>query len=306
VSDAEANRASIDGRIRSLMAQLDTLLEGADAAARLVACGRAAIPALRDFLIEGRPRGVYQPRLWAAQALAGLGAENVLIEYLRRPIASEDAVARFGEQTVRSAAAKALAEVPTPEARSVLYDVASNERLPGALEALALSDPVRATPILIDALGDDFARDAAAAALQRIGDPVRTWLIDVACDVGERPQATMRRRLAALDLLRDFACDRDDWRRLERVLDDREPQLVCAVSLLGVERSSHPEHIARRLLEVLPHVGWEWLGTVEDIIVRCAERAGDRFRPLFPIEGADVQTLATWRRICRRLGIDEL
>ncbi|HVM95591.1 MAG TPA: hypothetical protein VMT89_04345, partial [Candidatus Acidoferrales bacterium] len=68
--DREAQRASVDNRIRVLIGQLDTLLEGADAAARLVACGRAAVPVLREFLLEGRPRGVYQPRLWAAQALA--------------------------------------------------------------------------------------------------------------------------------------------------------------------------------------------------------------------------------------------
>jgi hypothetical protein len=178
-------------------------------------------------------------------------------------------------------------------------------RLPGALEALAVSDPARATPILIDALADDFARDSAAAALRGMGGAVRVLVVDAACEAGERPAATIRKRLAALDLLRDLPCDHDDWRRLERILDDSEPQLVCAASLLGIELSPSPDRIARRLLEILPQVGWEWLSIVEDMIVRCAERAGDRFRPLVPIDAADSQTLAAWRRICRRLGITD-
>lgn len=306
VSEGKSNQTSAETRARALIVHLDSLLEGAEVAARLVACGKAAVQPLREFLIEGRPRGVFQPRLWAVQALGGLGAEEVLIDYLRRPIASDDAVVRFAEQTVRSAAAKALAGTDRPDARQVVFEVARHERLPGALEALAICDPDVATPILIDALEDDFARDAAQAALRRYGTEARETLIDAAIDPGDRPQAALRRRRCALDLLREIHLEDDDWQRLEPLLDDADPEIVCATALLGVERSRDPGRIVRRLLEVLPDVSWEWLSTLEDIVVRCAVRAGDDFRPLLPLEGSSPHrphVLSSWRRICRRLGI---
>lgn len=286
------------------MARLDSLLDGADAAAHLVACGLAAVQPLRDFLLEGRPRGVYQPRLWAVQALNGLGADDVLIEYLLRPIASDDAVVKFAEQTVRSAAAKALAESNRADATSVLFEIAWHERLPGALEALAIRDPEMAAPILVNALADDFARDAAQTALRRLGGSVKQALVDASLDAGNRPESTLRRRIAALGLVREVGVHSSDWRQLERLLHDPDARIVCAVSMIGVELSRNPGHIARRLLEMLPQIEWDWLSTVEDMVVRCAQRAGDGFRPPLSLEPSGTSradVILTWRRICRRL-----
>ncbi len=50
--------------------------------AEAVACGNAAIPALRELLFQGAPSGVFQPRCRAIEALASLNAHSVLIEYL--------------------------------------------------------------------------------------------------------------------------------------------------------------------------------------------------------------------------------
>ena len=63
VPETKPPQTSAQKRVLVLMSQLDSLREGAQAAARLVACGAAAAGPLREFLIEGRPRGVYQPRL---------------------------------------------------------------------------------------------------------------------------------------------------------------------------------------------------------------------------------------------------
>ena len=67
----------------------------------------------------------------------------------------------------------------------------------------------------------------------------------------------MRRRRAAADLLLEIGIDVDAWRRLECALDEADAQLVCAVGLLGMECSPDPARIARRLVEILPSVGWE-------------------------------------------------
>lgn len=304
VSAITATRAAIDERVSVLMSQLDSLLGSAEAAAHLVACGAAAIGPLREFLLHGQPRGVYQPRVWAVRALAGLGADDVLVDYLQRPIVSDDAVGRFGEHTVRSEAAKALASSDLPEVRTLLFDVARRERLPGALEAIASRDPDDAVPILITALEGDFVRDTAQAALRRQGIKVRDALIDAALDEGTGSESALRRRRAALGLLEDIGIDAEAWRRLERLLDEEDATLVCAVGALGVALSTDPARIARRLLEMLPHVGWDWCGTLEDTVVQCVGRAGVELSSLLPMNGLANDgpgAHLSWRRICRRV-----
>ena len=64
------------------------------AAAALIGCGARAIPPLRSFLLQGRPRGIYQPRQLAVETLGQLGAKDVLLEYLNKPLAIKDPVVR--------------------------------------------------------------------------------------------------------------------------------------------------------------------------------------------------------------------
>ncbi|MCC6362257.1 MAG: hypothetical protein IT165_01965 [Bryobacterales bacterium] len=63
---------------------LNSLLDGESAVSALIACGPAAIDPLRRFLLEGQPSGVYQPRRWAVDALAGLGAKDILLEAITK------------------------------------------------------------------------------------------------------------------------------------------------------------------------------------------------------------------------------
>lgn len=111
----------------------------------------------------------------------------------------------------------------------------------------------------------------------------------------------MRRRRAAADLLLEIGIDVDAWRRLECALDEADAQLVCAVGLLGMECSPDPARIARRLVEILPSVGWEWLQTVEDVVVGCAIRAGSDTPLPSSLEGDRLDVLLGWRRNCRRI-----
>jgi len=286
------------------MERLNSVVEGAEAAARLVACGTAAVGPLRAFLLDGRPSGVFQPRLWAVQALGGLGADGVLIEFLAGP-RSRDPVGRLGDEAVRGAAAKALRDSRHPAAQDVLMKVAREEHLPGALEAIAARDPDSALPVLIESLEDDFARDAAATALRRQGIRASAALVEAALEKGNDSERARRRRRTALELLVDI---RDDdprtWQRLECLLDDDDAEIVCAAGRLGMRFAHDPARIARRLTAVLPRVGWEWMSTVEDLVVDAIQRAGpglSNILALAPLDQARPDVQLAWNRIRRRV-----
>jgi hypothetical protein len=290
-------------RIAELVTRLDSLLEGADAAARLVACGAAAVGPLRAFLLEGRPSGVFQRRLWAVQALGGLGADDVLIDFLSASPPA-DPIARFGEEVVRGAAARALTESGHPEAQGILQEVARRERLPAALEAIATRSPAASIPILVEALEEDFARDAAAAALRKCGAVACEALTEAALDRGNDSQRARRRRRAALELLLDIGIDLPTWQRIDCLLDDEDVEIVCTVSRLGLLTSLDPARIAQRLIAILPQVGWDWLESLEDIAVQAIGRAGSSFSRGLLLESVnshrpDVQM--AWNRIRRRI-----
>jgi hypothetical protein len=294
-------------RVHALVAQLGSLLDAPEASARLVAAGRSAIEPLKEFLIEGKPRSVPEPRIWAVRALAGLGADDVLLEYLRRPIASDDAILRFAEESVRNAAARALANTDYPGIDDILLDLAGAEHLPAALTAIVSRAPDAAMPILTSALEDDFARDAASEALRRSGGAAREALIRSAIDRGNGSEASLRRRRAAVDLLRQLEFDLRTWDRLQPLLDESDPPLVCTAAQVGVSAGADPVRIAYRLLEMLPNVGWEWLSTVEDMIVQCAITGGENGRILMSIEptrSLRPDVLSAWRRICRRVAAE--
>jgi len=89
-----------DPEVRRLLACLQSLLDGQSAVEELVACGQSAIPPLREFLLSGRITSVPQPRIWAVEALALLGARDVLIEYLQAPGRGVDAQLQFAEDAV--------------------------------------------------------------------------------------------------------------------------------------------------------------------------------------------------------------
>jgi hypothetical protein len=64
-----------------LIRELDSLETGEAASKRLIKCGPTAIGPLRKFLMEGKPSKIFQPRLWAIRALAGLRAKNIFYLY---------------------------------------------------------------------------------------------------------------------------------------------------------------------------------------------------------------------------------
>ncbi|MFZ0761258.1 MAG: hypothetical protein WAM69_15025, partial [Candidatus Sulfotelmatobacter sp.] len=71
-----------DGEIEALVQSLNSLHEGELGIDMLVACGERAIAPLRRFLLHGKPSGIFLPRQRAVKALAELGANRVLLDYL--------------------------------------------------------------------------------------------------------------------------------------------------------------------------------------------------------------------------------
>ena len=143
--------------ISRLVEKLNSLLEGEEAALALTACGRRAIAPLREFLMEGKPSGIYQPRRWAVQALAGLEAKDVLLEYLRRHRPILDAVARLGEEAVQNAAAVALKQWPGEDVYEVLTGIVRRCHLPGAVATLGELGCTQAIPYIVAGLEDGYA-----------------------------------------------------------------------------------------------------------------------------------------------------
>ncbi|MHB1769505.1 MAG: hypothetical protein ACYCPH_00235 [Minisyncoccota bacterium] len=108
-------------RVQRLIAEMTSLRAPETAILRLLPYGTTAVRALRDYLINGGPNGVYQPRQQAVFALAELGARSVLLEYLQKPQHIEDPIARFGEDAVQSSAARELSRWKDSECAAPLF-----------------------------------------------------------------------------------------------------------------------------------------------------------------------------------------
>ena len=189
-------------QVHRLVEQLEDLHRGHRAAEQLVACGEGAVEPLRDYLINGRPSHIFQPRQWAVQALARLGAWPVLLEYLGLPKDIADPVTRFGEEAVENTAARALADRQTEEVFQVLYRLAGQRLLPGVIEALGAFRRPETVALFITALGDDLCRAAAEQSLRRIGTAALPALRAAArrgkgSRGRETPTETLRRKSAA-------------------------------------------------------------------------------------------------------------
>jgi hypothetical protein len=148
--NAELSQPAGDPRqaeIARLVQNLNSLEEGERTVAKLMAYGRLAIEPLRLFLFEGKPSVIYQPRRWAVEALAAIGAKEVLIDYLKWKKEIPDPAVRFGEEPVENAAARALAAWRTDEVFETLLDVSRRRSQLGFVEALGNSGERRPSHI---------------------------------------------------------------------------------------------------------------------------------------------------------------
>ena len=150
--------------VRHAIGTLKSLHDGDLGILEVTDCGSQAIPALRALLFERDPSGLYQVRCRAVEALAGLGAHEVLIDFLSTPREIADAIERVGEDAVVNAAARALANRNEQRVFDLLLRLAHRSCLTGVIAALGSFRRVEAIPLLVKALIDDSSRLTANQA----------------------------------------------------------------------------------------------------------------------------------------------
>ncbi|MBM4271250.1 MAG: hypothetical protein FJ139_03705 [Deltaproteobacteria bacterium] len=248
------NNASAE--IKKLIDYLDSLREGDRAVDLLVAYGEGAIPYLRKYLMEGNPGHIYQPRQRAVNALARLGAKEVLIEYLCVPKEIPDPVFRFGEEAVENTAARALAKWQTDDVFAVLLQIAYTRTLPGVIEALASFRRQEPIPLFIAALVDDVSRPAAENALTALGVMAKPALIDTVCapnpsEEDDNPSIRLCRR-SIMRILADLPVTVEEWPGLVELLDDNDPEIAILAARIAMKMAHHEDMAVRTMIEKFP------------------------------------------------------
>jgi hypothetical protein len=242
--------------------RLNSLVDGQQASMQLAGFGAAAIAPLRQFLLTGTPRGIFQPRQWAVEALAALGAKDVLFEYLERDFHISDPVVRHGEDAVRNTAARLIARWKTDEVFSLLMSIADKRLLPGVIWALGEFHRAAALPSLERGLEDDVSRPAAEEAFVKFGETAASTLVSAATrritnEDEEDPSSLLRRRSAA-KILAETGLGKRFWPKLLPLLDESDPELVVHAAKLAVVVGSELDKklAVSSLLRTLPDAPW--------------------------------------------------
>jgi len=255
-------RELTDAEIDSLVRDMESLRGGSSAAAALIGCGARAIPPLRHSLLEGKPRGIFQPRQLTVETLAELGAKEVLIEYLLDDPPIRDPVVRHAEDVVRSTAARELGRWQSNDVFECLRQVTLEQLLPGAVESLGLFRRTEVMPYFLWALGDDVCRSYAEEAIRKLGEPAKPYLLRAAnspspSTAEETPSSFIRRRWA-LRILSDLNLAEQDWPKLRNLLCEDDPEIVITVARIGLATAPLPDKWqgVRRVIAMLPRADW--------------------------------------------------
>jgi hypothetical protein len=255
-----------------LIRRVQALRDADRAVLELIALGPRAVPALRRFLFRREPSGIYQPRCDAVAALAGLKAEDVLLDFLRAEPEVEiaDPVERTGEDAVINAAARALKHRRDDAVFDVLMRVAEHRRLAGVIEALGETQRPERLRVLIDGLFSDFTRPAAEEAIRKAGLAARSGLIAVA--LSPMPSAeyettsSLRTRRSAVGLLCDIAVPAEEWSLLSPLMKAADPVLAsraCHLALATGQPLLDREEAVRRLIRLLTSADWLLAAEIE-------------------------------------------
>ncbi len=251
-----------ESEIQRLVDSLESLNEGELGVSMLVACGVKAIPALRSFLLHGRPRVVYQPRQRAVRALAELEAKDVLLEYLRTSKDHLPPEIRYAEEAVESTAARHLSRWQTDDVFETLLALLSHRVVTGAIETLGEFRRAESVPALIRLLGDDVAPPFAADAIRKIGSTAAPELVEAAITPdprrSEESPSSIVRRKQALGLLLEIGEFGSAISRMEALLYDPDPEIAARVAqmILQVGDESQKRGAVEKLLEVYKNTNW--------------------------------------------------
>jgi hypothetical protein len=247
------------------VARLLNLYDGEMGVLDLILHGPRAIPALRVFLFRRDRSGIYQPRRWAIEVLAALGAHDVLRDYLLAPHEATDPVERTGDEAVVNAAARALSKVRQEWVFRLLLDLAGHRISAGVIEGLGSFDRPEAIPALIEALAEDDCRAIAEACLQRLGTAAQPALLLAA--LKRRPSAhnesetSLRQRRSALRVVAERELAPRDRHVLRELMADRDSRIAVLACKLCLGSAAEEEKIAviRRLEELTRNADCDWI-----------------------------------------------
>lgn len=302
----QADRSTLDEALADLRALAHTdrgVLEA-------IACGAVAVSPLRALLFAPEPSGLFVPRCAAVEALAALGAEDVLIDFLAASHQIADPVSRVGTEAVMDCAARALTPSENPRLPALLRHLAETRLLPGAIEWLGAHGRIEALPCLIRALGDDVAFPSAIMALHSLGAGALPALwhaaLDPSPDRDHETDTSRRRRRAALAVLRDIGADADadggaaPAGALQRLADDRDSGISTAALCwqLDADPAADRHAVALRLVAALDRNDIAGQYDIES----CLERHAGLVRSLLTETGrANVLMTEAGRRVLGRL-----
>jgi len=272
------NKSSI--KILNLIDRLGSLHEGEHAVDLLIASGEEAIPPLRKYLMEGKPSHIYQPRQRAVNALAQLGAKEVLIEYLCTPKEIPDPAFEFGEEAVENTAARALATWQTEDVFEVLLRIAYTRTLPGVIETLSSFQRPETVPLFIAALMDDVSRTAAENALKSMGEIAKPALMEAAATFSssendENPSNLLLRR-SSVHLLVDMTMTAEEWSKIKYLLYDNDPEISVSAARIALKIGDFEDKRTAIgiLVEKIPHTSWYVQMEIENTLVKHYAVAG--------------------------------
>jgi HEAT repeat protein len=289
--------------------KLRSLHDGDLGVAEVVACGKAAIPALRALLFEREPSGLFQTRCRVVEVLSTLKAYGALIEYVSAERIATDPVERLGDDAVTNAAALALTKTRDERVFRLLLRLVQRRSLPGVIGAVGAFDHVEAIPVLIAALEDDASRQTAEAALRRMARVARTDLIVSAKQQLPSPknesESSLRRRRSALKLLAETEVGRRTWQDIRQLMQDKDPRisiLACKICLANAPVTERRDAI-ERLIDLVSGADWMLQQEIEDCLVAHFGSARDiiagyvRRGVLITTDGATSQTHRVLARV---------
>jgi len=268
------------GPVARAIEKLKSFQHGDLAVLEVVARGEAAIPALEAVLLAPEPSGLYQTRTRAVEALAHLGAHDVLTAYLAQPHAITDPIARLGEDAVINAAARAVAGRNDPGLFAVLQQLAQRPCLAGVIFALGASGRSEAIPLLVAALGEDESRSIAESALKACGTVAEPGLIRAALPLpasrGFESESRLRQRRSALKVLTEMKGSDRLWPALRSLIHDDDARIAMTACRFAIETGSEADRhdAVVRLVELYCASNW----SSRDDIERCLRAHGSLVR----------------------------
>lgn len=297
-AQTDMSRAAGPALTRALE-RLVSLQDGDLGVLAVVAFGAAAVAPLQKLLFAREPSGLYQPRCRVVDALAALGARDVLRAFVQTDRDFADPVEVAGEEAVLNAALRALRGEQDDAFFQRVLTLAATKRIAGAIELLGGFRRPEALPCLVAALADDVVRPTAEGAIRRYGRAAVPALVAGATERivqdGAETESSRRRRRAALDLLAETG-GTADLTRAQRALwlTDDDPAIVLAGSRLVMADGTRPERqdAARRLLAVLPSVNWPLRSSIERFLIEHPDDVRPALAALHPGTAPDAADLS--------------